>query len=123
LLLVAIMGLRGSYSRPLRPSALDAVGSAIVSGLLATAVYVTVTAIAGVDSAQLPLVIHVSAAELAGTAILTAVHQLARRRAYRTGRIGRRTLIVGCGAVGSQIAARLRGRPEYGLVPVAMLDD
>jgi len=123
LLLVATMALRGSYSRRLRPSALDAVGSSIVSGLLATAVYITVTTIAGVDSAQLPLVIDVSAAALAGTAILTAIHQLARRWAYRTGRFGLRTLIVGCGAVGSQIAARLRERPEHGLAPVAMLDD
>jgi exopolysaccharide biosynthesis polyprenyl glycosylphosphotransferase len=123
LLLVAIMGLRGSYSRRLRPSALDAVGSAIVSGSVATAVYVTVTTIAGVDTTQLPLLIYVSVAAVAGTAVLTAIHQLARRWAHRTGRIGRRTLIVGCGAVGSQIAARLRERPEYGLVPVAMLDE
>jgi exopolysaccharide biosynthesis polyprenyl glycosylphosphotransferase len=122
LLLVAIMGLRGSYSRRLRPSAVDAAGSAIVSGSLATAVYVTVTTLAGVDSTQLELVIYVSAAAVAGTAILTAIHLLARRWAYRTGRISRRTLILGCGAVGSQIAERLRERPEYGLVPVAMLD-
>jgi exopolysaccharide biosynthesis polyprenyl glycosylphosphotransferase len=123
LLLVAIMGLRGSYSRRLRPSALDAAGSAIVSGSLATAIYVTVTTLAGVDSTQLELVIYVSAAAVAGTAILTAIHLLGQRWAYRTGRISRRTLILGCGAVGSQIAERLRERPEYGLAPVAMLDD
>jgi exopolysaccharide biosynthesis polyprenyl glycosylphosphotransferase len=123
LLLVAVMALRGSYSWLLRPSLLDEVGSTIVSASLATAIYVTVTAFAGVDPGQLPLVVHVSAAALAGTAILAAIYELARRWACRTGRIGRRALIVGCGAVGSQIAARLRERPEYGVIPVAMLDD
>ena len=43
-------------------------------------------------------------------------------RSRRTGRAGRRTLIVGAGVVGARVAARLGEHPEYGLVPVGMLD-
>jgi exopolysaccharide biosynthesis polyprenyl glycosylphosphotransferase len=44
-----------------------------------------------------------------------------RRR--REGTIGQRTLIIGAGAVGRQFADRLLQRPEFGLRPVAFLDD
>ena len=44
-----------------------------------------------------------------------------RRR--RAGIIGQRTLIIGAGAVGRQFAERLVQRPEFGLKPVAFLDD
>jgi len=41
----------------------------------------------------------------------------------REGVIGERALIIGAGAVGRQFAARLLQRPEFGLRPVAFLDD
>ena len=44
-----------------------------------------------------------------------------RRR--REGLIGQRTLIIGAGAVGRQFAERLIHRPEFGLRPVAFIDD
>ena len=44
-----------------------------------------------------------------------------RRR--REGVIGERALIVGAGAVGTQFANRLLDRPEFGLRPVAFIDD
>jgi len=44
-------------------------------------------------------------------------------RQRREGIIGQRTLIIGAGAVGRQFAARLLQRPEFGLRPVAFLDD
>ena len=44
-----------------------------------------------------------------------------RRR--RAGKIGQETLIIGAGAVGRQFADRLVQRPEFGLRPVAFLDD
>lgn len=46
--------------------------------------------------------------------------EMNRRRA---GTSGEPTLIVGAGTVGRQFAARLAERPEFGLVPVAFLDD
>ena len=45
----------------------------------------------------------------------------ARRR--REGLIGQRTVIIGAGAVGRQFADRLIQRPEFGLRPVAFIDD
>jgi len=50
-------------------------------------------------------------------------YQLVETRARRRGEAGRRTLIVGAGRVGKMVAARLLARPEFGLRPVAFLDD
>ena len=46
--------------------------------------------------------------------------EVSRRRA---GRAGLPTLIVGAGTVGREFAVRLADRPEFGLRPVAFLDD
>jgi exopolysaccharide biosynthesis polyprenyl glycosylphosphotransferase len=54
----------------------------------------------------------------AGRAVLVSL----RRHARRTGALARPTLIVGAGAVGEQVAQRLLGRPEYGLLPVGFID-
>ena len=48
---------------------------------------------------------------------------LARRQARIKGVVGKPTLIVGAGAVGTAIAQRLAAQPEYGLMPVGFLDD
>jgi exopolysaccharide biosynthesis polyprenyl glycosylphosphotransferase len=48
---------------------------------------------------------------------------LVEMRRRRAGIIGQRTLIIGAGAVGRQFAERLVQRPEFGLKPVAFLDD
>jgi exopolysaccharide biosynthesis polyprenyl glycosylphosphotransferase len=46
------------------------------------------------------------------------------QRWARAGRlVGKPVLIVGAGLVGSQVARRLEGHPEYGLLPVGFLDD
>jgi exopolysaccharide biosynthesis polyprenyl glycosylphosphotransferase len=47
----------------------------------------------------------------------------AQRWARAAGLIGKPVLIVGAGIVGSQVARRLEGHPEYGLVPVGFIDD
>ena len=48
---------------------------------------------------------------------------LVEMRRRRDGLQGERTLIVGAGTVGRQFAQRLGERPEFGLRPVAFLDD
>jgi len=50
----------------------------------------------------------------------THLVEMSRRR---DGLHGQRTLVVGAGAVGRQFAGRLIERPEFGLRPVAFLDD
>jgi exopolysaccharide biosynthesis polyprenyl glycosylphosphotransferase len=37
--------------------------------------------------------------------------------------VGKPVLIMGAGLIGSQVARRLEGHPEYGLLPVGFLDD
>jgi exopolysaccharide biosynthesis polyprenyl glycosylphosphotransferase len=48
---------------------------------------------------------------------------LAQRWARSRRLIGKPVLIMGAGLVGSQMARRLEGHPEYGLVPVGFIDD
>jgi exopolysaccharide biosynthesis polyprenyl glycosylphosphotransferase len=45
-----------------------------------------------------------------------------RRRAYAHGLAGRRTLIVGAGAVGAQLERRMLDNPAFGIIPVGYLD-
>ena len=52
-----------------------------------------------------------------------AGRHIVEMRRRREGIVGQRTLIVGAGAVGRQFADRLMQRPEFGLRPVAFLDD
>ena len=52
-----------------------------------------------------------------------AGRHIVEMRRRREGIVGQRTLIVGAGAVGRQFADRLMHRPEFGLRPVAFLDD
>lgn len=47
---------------------------------------------------------------------------LARRHARRRGRSGKRTIIVGAGEIGAQLAERLIDAPELGLIPIGFVD-
>lgn len=55
--------------------------------------------------------------------LLRAVVYALVRRLRRTGAVAHRTLIVGAGRVGADVAAVLQAHPEYGLAPVGFLDD
>jgi exopolysaccharide biosynthesis polyprenyl glycosylphosphotransferase len=48
---------------------------------------------------------------------------LAQRWARARRLVGKPVLIMGAGVVGAQVARRLEGHPEYGLVPVGFLDE
>ena len=54
-----------------------------------------------------------------GRALLSLTQRWARARRL----VGKPVLIMGAGVVGSQMARRLEGHPEYGLVPVGFLDE
>jgi exopolysaccharide biosynthesis polyprenyl glycosylphosphotransferase len=121
LLVVAVMAARGVYTRRWA-SSLDATGAALVASVVATMAYVAATTLAGVPSDDMPRVLD---AALLATAVVCATSgglQLLRGWALRTGRTGRRALIVGAGVVGARVATRLCEHPEYGLIPVGMLD-
>ena len=122
LLVVAVMAARGVYTRRTWASSLDATGAALVASVVATMTYVTATTLAGVPADDMPRVLDAALLTTAVVCATTGGLQLLRRWARRTGRTGRRALIVGAGVVGARVATRLCEHPEYGLVPVGMLD-
>jgi len=122
LLVVAVAAMRGVYTRRAWPSSLDAMGAALVASALATMAYVTATTLAGVPTDDMPLVLDAALLATAVVCATTGGLELLRRWARRTGRTGRRALIVGAGVVGARVATRLRDHPEHGLVPVGVLD-
>src|SRR5215218_4121079 len=122
LLVVAVMAARGVYTRRTWASSLDTMGAALVASAVATMGYVTVTTLAGVPADDIPRVLDAALLATAVVCATTGGLQLLRRWARRTGRTGSRALIVGAGVVGGRVATRLREHPEYGLVPVGMLD-
>jgi exopolysaccharide biosynthesis polyprenyl glycosylphosphotransferase len=122
LLVVAVAAVRGVYTRRTWASSLDAAGAALVASVVATMAYVTATTLAGVPADDMPLVLDAALLATAVVCATTGGLELLRRWARRTGRTGRRALIVGAGVVGARVATRLREHPEYGLVPVGMLD-
>jgi exopolysaccharide biosynthesis polyprenyl glycosylphosphotransferase len=122
LLVVAVTAARGVYSRRNWASSLDATGAALVASVVATMAYVTATTLAGVPADDMPRVLDAALLATAVVCATTGGLQLLWRWARRTGRTGRRALIVGAGVVGARVATRLCEHPEYGLVPVGMLD-
>jgi exopolysaccharide biosynthesis polyprenyl glycosylphosphotransferase len=119
---MAMLAARGMYRRRMRVRILDGVVPVVGSVSIAaiSAALLDVYAFGGrLDSAVL------GHAWLLGTATvglfrITAV--FAQRRARAAGRIGRPTLIVGAGLVGTRVARRLTSTPEYGLRPVGFVD-
>jgi exopolysaccharide biosynthesis polyprenyl glycosylphosphotransferase len=122
LLVVAVTAARGVYKRRIWTSSLDATGAALVASVVATMAYVTATTLAGVPADDMPRVLDAALLATAVVCATTGGMQLLRRWARRTGRTGRRALIVGAGVVGTRVATRLCEHPEYGLVPMGMLD-
>jgi len=117
-------GLSGMYgSRADRSAPLEQAGTAI--GAVSSAAILTLAAAAVVDAPAtavggIGLAWFLAAVLLAVTR--SAIADL-RRSARKRGATGKRTLVVGAGVVGLQIARRLRSEPEHGLHPVGFLDD
>jgi exopolysaccharide biosynthesis polyprenyl glycosylphosphotransferase len=125
LLLVAMLMLNGAaglYSSRLTLSILDDLTALVGRGLAAAAV----TASAVLLLNQPPAVRHtiVTAAVAVGLAALgRAAGYFAAREMRRRHLISHRTLVLGAGKVGAQLARLMREHPEYGLFPVGFCDD
>lgn len=126
----AIFGVMLLVSRALvrqyRPrmymSVLDDVPRALGSTL--AAVGLTLVVMSVVSGGPLPereLLLR-SACFLAFALVLQALTFAVARRERRSGRVGRRTLIVGAGHVGSTVSEALLEHPELGLSPVGYAD-
>jgi exopolysaccharide biosynthesis polyprenyl glycosylphosphotransferase len=110
------------YRRDAHVPAID--GASRIVGMTSAAAMSLLALVALVEPAPHPVGL-IARAWLVSALLLGVSRALlawARRRARMQRRSGKPTIIVGTGRVGSQIARRLRQRPELGLVPIGFLD-
>ncbi len=119
---MALFALRGLYSRRIYRAILDGVAPVVGSITIAAMAVVVVDLYVahGPGDGQDAVVAWVAALACvgAGRVSLVLLQRWARARMI----IGRPTLIVGAGLVGTQIARRLLTDPHYGLRPVGFLE-
>ncbi|WP_432484813.1 sugar transferase [Kineococcus esterisolvens] len=118
---LAVHAFTGLYRPRLEPSALDDLPLLLASAVAALGATSIADVVLGAGFVDGPL--------LRFAAAQTALVVLARAGAYvlvqavrRTGRVARRTLVVGCGGLGAQLVDVL-ARREHGLLPVGFVDD
>ena len=121
LLVMILFYLRGLYRTRLRALVLDG----LVPVLSAVSVAAMAVAMIGIyangaipDHFVRTWLFAVLAVGL-GRALLSFTQRWARARRL----VAKPVLIMGAGVVGAQVARRLEGHPEYGLVPVGFLDE
>jgi exopolysaccharide biosynthesis polyprenyl glycosylphosphotransferase len=121
-LVAAMLHVRGVYRRRVR-IALRALSPMLGAISVAAMTVLTVDVVLWGGTEMAPVIGRTWAFTvllLAGTRCALA---LARRQARIKGLVGKPTLIVGSGIVGTAIANKLAAQPEYGLQPVGFLDD
>jgi exopolysaccharide biosynthesis polyprenyl glycosylphosphotransferase len=120
-LVVLLLHTRGLYACRLRIEVLDTVLWCLSAVSIAAMAVLAVGNL--MDPARDPVMFRLwSFAALfvvAGRTLVTAAERALRRR----GVLAQPTIIVGAGAIGNRVARRLREHPEYGLRPVAFVDD
>lgn len=119
---MAMLALRGMYTRRLRVSILDGVApviSAISLGAMAL-----VAAELYVFNAQLStaVLVHLWVLAVLCLGVGRFASAWAQRVARKRSHVGRPTLVVGAGLVGGKVARRLHDNPDYGLRPIGFLD-
>jgi exopolysaccharide biosynthesis polyprenyl glycosylphosphotransferase len=91
---------------------------------LAGLAVLTVATLIAFRSAHATQTILVEAVATAGMAVtLRALAYAGVRQARRRGQLTQRAVIVGAGEIGRQIGHTLSNHPEYGIEPVAVVDD
>jgi exopolysaccharide biosynthesis polyprenyl glycosylphosphotransferase len=121
-LVLVLMALRGMYQRKIQARVLAGLGKIVGATSLAAMILIAVAAFVDPASEPAPLLAR---AWFFATAYVTAgrlVLDVTQRRARIEREVGKRTLIVGAGQVGTQVERRLRQQPELGLQPIGFLD-
>jgi exopolysaccharide biosynthesis polyprenyl glycosylphosphotransferase len=122
-LVMGLLYLRGLYRTRLRALILDGVAPVVSAvSVAAMAVAMLGLLVNGHVPSQSDWVrawLFALLAVGAGRVVLSFAQRLARAKRL----VGKPVLIMGAGVVGSQVARRLEGHPEYGLVPIGFLDD
>jgi exopolysaccharide biosynthesis polyprenyl glycosylphosphotransferase len=114
--------LRGLYRTRLRALVLDGLLPIISAVSVATLAVVTLGLFANGQAPSQRDAVRSWLFALLAVGGGRVVLYLAQRWARAHRLIGKPVLILGAGLVGSQVARRLEGHPEYGLVPVGFLD-
>ncbi len=124
LLIIATLAVRGMYRRRVRMVILDGIGPVVGAVSVSAMVVITLGVfLSGADGALGALVTRAWAFSVLFVTAGRASLVIAQRRARSRGMVGKPTLIVGAGEVGTQVARRLREHQEYGLIPIAFLDE
>ncbi len=122
-LVVLLFYVRGLYRARLRTLVLDAVVP-VLSGVSVAAMAVAV--LGSFLNGQIPsqsVWLRAWLFALIGVGLGRVALSFAQRWARERRLVGKPVLIMGAGMVGSQVARRLEGHPEYGLCPVGFLDE
>ncbi len=119
--LLAVHGFTGLYRPRLEPSALDDLPLLLAAALAALGVTSLADVVLGAGPVDGPL-LRFAAAQTALVVAARAGAYVLVQAVRRSGRGGRRTLVVGCGGLGAQLAGVL-ARREHGLLPVGFVDD
>jgi exopolysaccharide biosynthesis polyprenyl glycosylphosphotransferase len=120
-LIVCFNAVGGHYRPRLAPSLLDEIPGLVARALAAGAIVTALRVLLDLPVQQRPVTGALVFIVLA--CLGRAVGYPLMRRSRLRGRAARRTLIVGCGHVGNQLARTLLEHPEYGLKPVGFVDD
>lgn len=122
ILIVSELARRKLYSpRSVRAGMLDTARATLISVSIGAVVTLAACAVTNNNGATDAIL---STWLVAAVTVTTARLGLARwrRRAYSRGIAGRRTLIVGAGAVGAQLEQRMLDNPSFGIIPIGYLD-
>ncbi|GAC1318387.1 MAG: hypothetical protein NVSMB25_07790 [Thermoleophilaceae bacterium] len=121
-LVMVLLALRGMYRPKITLRILDDAGHVVGATSVAAMVVLALSALATSASAQAELLARVwffGLLYVGGIRLVLGVSQ----RSARTQRvIGKPTLIVGAGPIGTQVERRLEEQPELGLRPVGFID-
>lgn len=121
-LAILFLYLRGLYRTRLRALVLDGLVPIVSAVSFATMAAVTLGLFANGQAPSQRDAVRAWLFALLAVSGGRIVLYLAQRWARAHRLVGKPVLILGAGLVGSQVARRLEGHPEYGLVPVGFLD-
>ncbi len=120
---IAVMAVRGMYRRRLNRRFIHEIGPVIASVALAAMVLLCVgIVLAGRTEHPEHLVAKLWLSATAAILIGRLIRATVQRRLRAAGHLLSPTLIVGNGIVAHQIIERLAAFPEYGLLPIGLLD-
>ncbi len=120
-LVLVVLTLRRTYRFRLAGSLLDELRSAVIAPAIATVIILAVRASISFDPGAAAQTIPWGALASLNFAVVRTTSHVVRRKRFLAGG-GYKTLVVGAGSVGRQVARRLLQHPEFGLRPIGFLD-